>query len=150
MMFSIMVGGDTGQTVVPEIFHSEHQQEIQICGEIPVYGALVVRTTGHNFLIGLVNGDPAKVRHMMNAPLHLLMTRTWPPVGRHATPVLIRAQILVETPAKILAQTRVQTPVKTLAQTPVKIPVWIPARTPVGAPALPPARIPVKIHVIPV
>ena len=138
MTLTIM-GGDTGQTVVSEISPSEHQQKRQICGEIPVYGALAVRTTGHNFLIGLVNGDPAKVRHMMNVPLDLLMTRTWPPVGRHATPVLIRAQILVEIPVKILAQTRVQIP--------VKIPVWIPARTPVGAPALLPARIPVKIPV---
>ena len=142
-MFSIMVGGDTGQTVVSEISHSEHQQEIQICGEIPVYGALAVRTTGHNFLIGLVNGDPARVRHIMNAHLDLHMIRTWPPVGRHATPVLIRAQILVEIPVKIPAQIHVKTPVKIPAQTPVKILVLIPARTLVEVPAPPLAKIPV-------
>jgi hypothetical protein len=135
-MLTIM-GGDTGQTVVPEISHSEHQQERQICGEIPVYGVLVVKTTGHNFLIGHVNGDPARVRHMMNAHLDLSMTRTWPPVGRHAIPVLIPVL-----PVKILVETPAKTRVKILAR--------VPARTPVGVPVLQPAQIPARILVTPV
>jgi hypothetical protein len=121
-MLTITVRRDTGQTVTPEISHSEHKSKRQICGEIPVYGALAVRTTRHNFLSGLVNGDPARVRHVRDAPLDLHMIRTWPPVGRHATPVLIRAQILVEAHVKILARIP--------AQAPVKISVKIPARIP--------------------
>jgi hypothetical protein len=105
----------------------EYQQKRQTCWEIPVYGALAVRTTGHDFLGGRVTGEiPARVKHVRDAHLDLHMTRTWPPVGRHATPVLIRAiHVLI--------------PVRT----PVKILVLIPARPPVGVPALQPAKIPV-------